>query len=82
MLNVSVCVGSSCHLRGAYDVIRALQDLIRTYGLSDKIDLSATFCLGHCTEGVTVKIGETIVTSVTPQIVERIFEEKVLPSVG
>ncbi|HHY46398.1 MAG TPA: (2Fe-2S) ferredoxin domain-containing protein [Firmicutes bacterium] len=79
MLALSVCVGSSCHLKGAYEVIKIFQRLIATYGLQDRVSLSATFCLGHCTEGVTVKAGEETITSVRPDTAEEVFVTRILP---
>ena len=38
MINVSVCIGSSCHLRGSYNVIQTFQHLIEENLLYDKID--------------------------------------------
>ena len=29
MMNIKVCVGSSCHLKGSYDVIQALKDILK-----------------------------------------------------
>ena len=31
---LKVCVGSSCHLRGSYDVIEEMKRLIKKYGVS------------------------------------------------
>ena len=45
---VDVCVGSSCHLKGSYDVIQKLQKLIAENNLEDKVTLKASFCLGNC----------------------------------
>lgn len=44
---LSVCVGSSCHLKGSYDVIEAFKRLIEKHGLGDKVELRACFCLGR-----------------------------------
>lgn len=52
---IKVCVGSSCHLKGSYDVIQALKDIITKYDVEDLVELQASFCLGHCAEGVNVR---------------------------
>lgn len=74
MLEITVCVGSSCHLKGAYDVIKRFQRLIPEYGLKDKVELKAGFCLGKCTEAVTVKVGNEYFTSLTPDEVENVLK--------
>lgn len=57
---VEVCIGSSCHLKGSYQVIRKIEDFITREGLSDRIELKGAFCLGNCTEAVSVRVGEEI----------------------
>lgn len=55
MMNIKVCVGSSCHLKGSYDVIQALKDILKKYDVEDLVELQASFCLGHCAQGVNVR---------------------------
>lgn len=81
MLNVSVCVGSSCHLRGSYDIINLMKDAIAANGLEDKVNLAAAFCLGKCTDGVSVKIGDEVVCGVNPENFSDIFENYILKAV-
>ncbi len=57
-MNIKVCVGSSCHLKGSYDVIQALKDILKKYDVEDLVSLQASFCLGHCIKGVNVKADE------------------------
>ncbi|HHV62921.1 MAG TPA: (2Fe-2S) ferredoxin domain-containing protein [Firmicutes bacterium] len=82
MHDILVCVGSSCHLKGAYDVIKAFQSLIHKYDLAGEVELGATFCLEHCAEGVTIKVDGEIITGMTPDRVARIFEDRVLGDRG
>ena len=53
-MTIKVCVGSSCHLKGSYEVIEAFKEVLKKYDVEDIIDLQASFCLGHCALGVTV----------------------------
>ena len=53
-MTIKVCVGSSCHLKGSYDVIEAFKEVLKKYDVEDLVDLQASFCLGHCAKGVTV----------------------------
>ncbi|WP_027625073.1 NAD(P)H-dependent oxidoreductase subunit E [Clostridium lundense] len=77
MVTINVCVGSACHLKGSYKVIRELQKLIESYKVTDKVELKGAFCLGNCTEGVSVKIDDKIY-SVNESNVESFFKEQVL----
>lgn len=51
---IKVCVGSSCHLKGSYDVIEALKTIVNKYHLENDVELEASFCLGQCSRGVSV----------------------------
>ena len=53
-MTIKVCVGSSCHLKGSYEVIEAFKEVLKKYDVEDVIELQASFCLGHCAKGVTV----------------------------
>ena len=43
MKNIKICIGSSCHLKGAEEVIEAFQKLIKEYNLENEIELYALF---------------------------------------
>jgi NADH-quinone oxidoreductase subunit G len=77
-VDVAVCVGTSCYLKGSYNLIQALANLAREYGVEDKISIGATFCLEKCAQGPNIRINEEIVTGVSAENVRKIFEEKVL----
>jgi len=77
MLKVTVCIGSSCHLKGSRDVVERLEELITQYGLKDEVDLGGTFCMGKCTEGVCVTVDD-ILHSVTPSTTEDFFKKEIL----
>lgn len=49
---VKICVGSSCHLKGSYDVIQGMKEVLKKYNVEDKIELQASFCFGKCADGV------------------------------
>ena len=78
---VKVCVGRSCHLKGSYDVIQKLQKLISDNKLEDKVELKASFCLGNCSNGVSMRIDEEPVLNVSPSNIEEIFQNQILSKV-
>ena len=77
MLEVSVCVGSSCHLKGSYEIIKRFEAMIEEQNLEEWVVLKAAFCLGKCTDGVSVKVGEDFLEHVTPLNAEEIFLENI-----
>lgn len=79
-MKITVCIGSSCHVKGSHQVVRALQQLIRDHHLDDQVQLSGTFCLSNCQKGVSVTVDDALY-SVSPDTVEAFFAEHVLAKV-
>ncbi len=79
-MKVTVCIGSSCHIKGSRDVVEQLQRLIDENNLGDKVDLGGTFCLGKCQQGVCVNVDEDF-HSVTPENVCEFFKNEILAKV-
>ena len=79
---LKVCVGSSCHLKGSYDVIEKFKEIIKKYDVEDIVDLQASFCLGHCSEGVTAKADEEFLFNLSKDNAEDIFVKDILPKVN
>ncbi len=81
-MNICVCVGSSCHLKGSYHIVRLMKEYLKKNGLEDKVNLSAAFCLGKCTDGVTIKVDDRIVCGVSPENFSEIFDRHILKKAG
>ncbi len=76
-MKVTVCIGSSCHLKGSRQVVEGLQTLIAENGLKEKVELGGTFCMGNCQNGVCVTVdGNNF--SVSPDTVEDFFKAEIL----
>ncbi len=79
MVTIHVCIGSACHLKGAYNVIDKLNQLIESGKLTDKIEIKAALCLGKCTEAVSARIDdEERIISITEKNTEEFFKIEVL----
>ncbi len=79
-MKITVCIGSSCHLKGSRQVVERLQTLVDEKGLADKVELCATFCLGKCQQGVCVMADEEFF-SVSPDTVDEFFAANVLAKI-
>lgn len=75
---LEVCVGSSCHLRGAYEVIKEFQRLIAENQLEKQVELKACFCMGNCRDGVNVRLDEQIYSLITKDNANRFFIDVVI----
>lgn len=79
-MKITVCIGSSCHIKGSRQVVAELQRLIKENNLGEKIELGGTFCMGKCQQGVCVTAdGEFY--SVTPETAGDFFKNVVLEKV-
>ena len=76
-MKVTVCIGSSCHIKGSRQVVEQLQYLIAQNNLGDKVELSGTFCMGKCQQGVCVTVDDEVF-SVSPDTVKEFFEKNIL----
>ena len=59
-MKITICIGSSCHIKGSRQVVEQLQYLIHENKLSDKVELGGTFCMGKCQQGVCVTIDDNL----------------------
>ena len=75
-MKVTVCIGSSCHVKGSRQVVEQLQQLIAENNLGDKVELAGTFCMGKCQQGVCVTVDGEF-HSVTPDSAAAFFEESI-----
>lgn len=76
-MKVTVCIGSSCHIKGSRQIVEQLQYYISEYNLKEQVDLSGTFCMGRCQEGVCVTVDNKL-CSVSPENVKEFFETEIL----
>lgn len=57
MVELNVCIGSCCHLKGSYNVIQVFQQMLEEHGLHEKVNLKSAFCNRECgATGVAVSI--------------------------
>ena len=77
-MELKICIGSACHIKGSYNVISAFQQLVEEYQVFEQVELKAVFCLGHCTEAVSVQIDQGDIYSVSGATARTFFKEEVL----
>ena len=80
MIKITVCIGSSCHIKGSRQVVEQLQSLISVNNVGEKVELGGTFCMGKCQKGVCVTVDDDFY-SVTPDTVGEFFKNVVLEKV-
>ena len=76
-MKITICIGSSCHLKGSRMIVEELQKLGKENNLMDRVELAGQFCMGNCQQGVCVTVdGEAF--SLTPDTTREFFEKDVL----
>ena len=76
-MDIYVCIGSACHIKGSYAVLNGLTDRVQAAGLEDTVILKASFCMGECTSAVSVRVDDGPVQSVSPDSVDEFFDRTV-----
>lgn len=79
-MKITVCIGSSCHLKGSRRIIERLQSLIAEHNLQDKVVMAGQFCMGDCMNGVCLTVDD-VKFSLKPENVDTFFQEQVLAKV-
>jgi len=80
-VDIAVCVGTSCYLKGSYNILQRLLELVREHELEDQVNIGATFCLEKCSQGPNIRINDQVITGVDEKKIQEIFEKMVLAQV-
>lgn len=82
MVFVEICVGSSCHLKGAPEIVALLEESVAKNHLENDVVLSGSFCTGKCNRiGVTVSVNDEICTGITKENFREFWEEKIMKAI-
>jgi len=76
-LNISVCVGTNCMVRGAQTLLHNLIRHVEERGLQDVVDVKASFCFEQCDKGPTVVVGDKLIHKCTFQAACQALDEAV-----
>lgn len=72
---VELCMGSSCFARGNAQALTLLENYIAEKHLEQKVELIGHLCLGSCSSGPNIKIGEQSYNGVAPECVVDLLSE-------
>lgn len=76
MITVTVCVGSSCHIKGARELLTRFNNFLSKKRLENKVELKGSFCMERCGEGINWKIDDEIVSSPSVKEGLKLFQRK------
>jgi NADH:ubiquinone oxidoreductase subunit E len=80
-VDIAVCVGTSCYLKGSYNLLQRLLELAKEHNVQDRVSIGATFCLERCSQGPNIRINDEVVSGATEDKIKEIFEKQVLAKI-
>ena len=80
-VRVTVCVGSSCHVRGSRAVLKRFTEIIEAEHLGDQVALIGSFCLERCGEGMNWRFNDEDVSSDSVEEAEQTLRAKLAEAI-
>ncbi len=81
-LEVSICVGTNCYLKGSYDLMQKLIALAEEKNMTELLEFKGTFCMENCAHGPSVKIGiDNHKYGVQKDEAEVFFNDVIIPKI-
>jgi len=75
-VNVEVCVGTGCHMRGSESILHGLAKYVAEENLKDLVAIKGTFCFEKCGKGPNIRIGDKIYSACTLQSAKEALEQQ------
>ena len=60
---VTVCVGSSCHIRGSRAVVKRFTEILKAENAGNEVALLGSFCMERCGECMNWKFNDEDISS-------------------
>ncbi|HNY64914.1 MAG TPA: NAD(P)-binding protein [Deltaproteobacteria bacterium] len=64
VIDVGVCIGTNCYVKGSWKLLEGLAAELRRRGLSERFRIKARFCTGQCEGGPNVVVGQKIISGI------------------
>jgi NADH-quinone oxidoreductase subunit G len=79
-LQVNVCTGTNCFLKGSQQILHGVLDHVQQENLSERVAVSASFCFEKCDQGPTVSIDGNKLQKCTTEAVKMEINQKLKPN--
>ncbi len=76
-LEINVCFGTGCFIKGSQRILRGILDYINANGLKNRINVSASFCFEACDRGPVIRVGERVVEQCTVEKATEVIAREV-----
>ena len=75
-IEMQICIGSSCFSRGNKEVVMFVKEYLKKHHLEDKVVFRGARCMGNCSNGPNIIIGDKTLQNVTRSTIEGILERE------
>lgn len=79
-IDVGVCLGTSCYLKGSFHLLEGLSAELRKRGLSERFRIKARFCTDQCAGGPNVVVGTNVINHVDPDNAPAFIDTHLIPA--
>ena len=73
-IEIQVCVGTSCYLKGSVNLLKLLTKKIKDEGYEEQVKLRAAFCCQQCAGGPMVIIDDKVIGKVSGDRINEIVQ--------
>jgi formate dehydrogenase major subunit len=78
-IDVGVCIGTNCYLKGSWKLLESLASELRRRGLSERFRVRARFCTGKCADGPNVVVGGQVISGADPNQASSFIDTHLVP---
>jgi NADH-quinone oxidoreductase subunit G len=76
-LNLTVCFGTSCFLRGAQSLYTELMAYVKARGIEEDTEFKVSFCNEQCTKGPVLTVNGLVLDRCTIDMAVREIEKTI-----
>ena len=79
MVNVEICIGSACYVKGSTQVVDAMKELLQRHHWEDKVNVKGSFCMKACQNhiGLGIRINGKQLEQVTAQNAREVLDREI-----
>lgn len=74
---ITICMGSSCFLRGNRRNLELIESYLAARGIAARVDLVGSRCEGACGSGPNIRINGRIFPAVKPETLQELLDRHV-----
>lgn len=76
-VDVNVCIGTNCFIKGSQNLLRKLVNYVEDKELADIVEVKATFCMEECNKGKNVTVDGEVISAADFSVVTEAIEKRV-----